>query len=165
MAENQGLVAASDRRDFVSNRLVLIAPVDSTLAIRRLEDLAQPGVKRIAIGNPVSVPAGRYTQHALKAAKLWPVVQAKAISNQNVRQALDYVARGEVDAGFVYGSDAALMKDKVSVALEVPLNTAIRYPIAKTMASAQGEAARRFVAYMVSPAAQTVLARYGFQKL
>ena len=164
LAEKQGLVAASDRRDFVRNSLVVIAPADSTLAIGRLEDLAQPGVKRVAIGNPASVPLGRYTRHALNAANLWPAVQAKAISTQNVRQSLDYVARGEVDAGFVYATDAALMKDKVTVLLEVPLDIAIRYPIAKTIASTQGEEARRFVGYVVSPAGQVVLARYGFKK-
>lgn len=165
MAEKQGLVAAQDRRDFVRNSLVLITPADSKLLIHRLEDLNQPGIKRVAIGNPASVPVGRYTRHALEAAKLWPVVQVKAIGTQNVRQALDYVARGEVDAGFVYATDAALMKDKVTVALEVPLDIAIRYPMAKTIASTQGEEARRFIGYVSSPAGQAVLAKYGFQKL
>ena len=164
LAEKQGLVAASDRRDFVRNTLVLITPADSKLVIRRLEDLGQPGIKRVAIGNPASVPVGRYTRHALEAAKLWTVLQAKAISTQNVRQSLDYVARGEVDAGFVYATDAALMKDKVTVAFEVPLDIAISYPIATTTGSAHGEEARRFIGYVVSPAAQTILAKYGFRK-
>lgn len=164
LAEKQGLVAARDRRDFVRNALVLIAPADSALAIRRLEDLAQPGITRVAIGNPASVPVGRYTRLALEAAHLWPVVQAKAITTQNVRQSLDYVARGEVDAGFVYATDADLMKGKVRVALDVPLNVAIRYPIARTAGSAQGQEASRFVGYVLSPAAQAILARYGFRK-
>lgn len=164
MAEKHGLVAAGDRHDFVRNALVLIEPADSKLSIRRLEDLGQPGVKRIAIGNPASVPVGRYTQHALEAARLWPMVQAKAISTQNVRQSLDYVARGEVDAGFVYATDVAIMHDKVKVVLEVPLDTAIRYPIANTAASSNGEEAKRFVAYVLSPAGQAVLQKFGFRK-
>ena len=53
----------------------------------------------------------------------------------------------------------------ILVALEVPLDIAIRYPMAKTVASTQGEEARRFIGYVTSPAGQAVLAKYGFQKL
>lgn len=161
-AEAQGLVIAGERRDFARNTLVLVTATDSTLAIRRLGDLTQPGITRVAMGNPDSVPAGRYARRALEAAKLWPAVQTRIITTQNVRQSLDYVARGEVDAGFVYGTDAALMKDKVKVALEVPLDIAIRYPAAKINGSPHGEEARRFMAYLASPAALAILAHYGF---
>jgi molybdate transport system substrate-binding protein len=164
MAQQQGLVKPADRREFVRNTLVLIVPADSTAPIRRLDDLAQPGVRRVAIGIPASVPAGRYTRHALEAAKLWTAVAPKAINTQNVRQSLDYVARGEVDAGFVYATDAALMKDKVKVAFEVPLDMAISYPIARTAAGANAAEADRFVRYVMSPAGRAVLARYGFRK-
>ena len=161
-AEKLGLVAAGARRDFVRNTLVLIAPTDATPVVRQLADLGQPAVQRIAIGNPASVPVGRYTRHALEAAKLWPLVQAKAIQTQNVRQSLDYVARGEVDAGFVYATDAALMAGKVRVVQEVPLDMAIRYPMASVHGSAHGAEATRFMAYVLSPAGQAVLAKYGF---
>ncbi len=163
-AQKQGLVIASDRRDFVKNTLVLIAPIDSTLSIKRLEDLSQAGVKRIAIGNPASVPVGRYTQHALTAAKLWPALEAKAIYTQNVRQSLDYVARGEVESGFVYATDAAIMKDKVKVAMEVPLDMPITYPVAKIKASNNGEEAKRFISFLFLPQSQAILSKYGFQK-
>ena len=164
MAQKQGLVAASERRDFARNSLVVIVPGDSKLPMARLEDLTHADVKRVAVGNPASVPVGRYTQHALEAAGQWPAVQAKAISTQNVRQSLDYVARGEVDAGFVYGTDAAIMKDKVKVAFTVPLDVRISYPIAPTAASTQGEDARRFIAFVISPAGQVILQKYGFLK-
>jgi molybdate transport system substrate-binding protein len=163
-AQRQGLVQAADRRDFARNALVLIVPSDSAASIRKLEDLAQPGIRHIAIGNPASVPAGRYTRHALQAARLWDAVQPKAIGTQNVRQSLDYVARGEVDAGFVYATDAALMKDKVKVAFEVPLDVAISYPIAAIAGGANRAEAARFVGYVLSPAGQAVLARFGFRK-
>lgn len=164
LAQKQGLVAAAARRDFVRNSLVLVVPVDARFHVKQLDDLARPGVSRVAIGNPASVPAGRYAQHALEAARLWPQVQPKAITTQNVRQSLDYVARGEVDAGFVYGTDAALMKDKVRVAFEVPLAVAVSYPIASVAASANAAEAKRFVDFMLAPAAQAILARYGFLK-
>lgn len=164
LAEQQGLVKADERRDFVRNSLVLIVPADSKLSITGLPDLLAPGVKRIAIGNPASVPAGRYARQALQAARLWPVVQGKAINTHNVRQSLDYVARGEVDVGFVYATDAALMPNKVRVVAEVLLDTPIRYSVSAVAGSAHGAEAKRFIDYLASPAAQTVFARHGFLK-
>ena len=163
-AQKQGLVASTDRQDFVRNALVLIVPHDSKLTITRLADLTQTGVKRIAIGNPASVPVGRYTRHALESAKLWPAIESKAINTQNVRQSLDYVARGEVDAGFVYATDAAIMNDKVKVALTVALDAPILYPIATTRDSRNGEEAKRFVRYVLSPEGQAILQKYGFSQ-
>jgi len=163
-AEKQGLVVGSERRDFVSNSLVLIVPADNRLAIRQLEDLGRAEVRKVAVGNPASVPAGRYTRQALEAAGLWQTVAAKAVLTQNVRQSLDYVARGEVEAGFVYSTDAAIMKDRVASAFPVPLAVPVRYPIAMTADSADSTEARRFIAYVLSPAAQSVLEKHGFLK-
>jgi molybdate transport system substrate-binding protein len=164
LAAKQGLITSGERRNFARSSLVLIVPRDSRLALSRLQDLGQPAVQKIAIGNPASVPVGRYTQHALASARLWNTIAAKAINTQSVRQSLDYVARGEVDAGFVYGTDAALMKDKVKVAFEVPLDVAIGYPVARTSAGTDAAEARRFIDYVLSPAGQAILAKYGFQK-
>jgi len=164
MAAEQKLLAADTRQDFARNALVLIVPSDSRIRLEQLADLQQPAVERIAIGNPASVPVGRYSQQALEAASLWKAVQAKAINTQNVRQSLDYVARGEVEAAFVYATDAHLMKDKVQVAFTVPLDVAISYPIAQLGDSASAEEGKRFIAYVQSPAGQEILARHGFLK-
>lgn len=163
-AVSQKLVAPRERVNFVRNTLVLVVPADSILAIKHLDDLRQAKVARLAVGNPASVPAGRYTQDALEAAKLWAPLTPKMIMTQNVRQALDYVARGETEAGFVYGSDAVAFKGRVKVAMEVPLATPISYPIAATAGAQDALEARRFVAWVQAPAAQAVLARYGFMK-
>ena len=163
-AEKEGLVKASDRKDFVRNTLVLIVPTDAKIMPANLGELTQAGITRVAIANPASVPVGRYSQTALEAANLWTALQAKAINTQNVRQSLDYVARGEVDAGFVYATDAAIMKDKVKVAFEVPLQTTILYPIAKTVASTKAAEATSFINYLATPAAQAILGKYGFAK-
>jgi molybdate transport system substrate-binding protein len=164
MATAQGLVKNGDRRIFARNVLVLVVPVDSKLALKRLGDLAHANVRKVAIGNPASVPAGRYAQRALESAHLWRQVAPKTINTQNVRQSLDYVARGEVDAGFVYASDAALMPDKVRLAFTAPLQDPIRYPIAKTVSSENGAEADRFIDFVMSPAGQAILAKYGFLK-
>ena len=163
-AEKEGLVKASDRKNFVRNTLVLIVPTDARTMPANLGELTQAGITRVAIANPASVPVGRYSQTALDAANLWTALQAKAINTQNVRQSLDYVARGEVDAGFVYATDAAIMKDKVKVAFEVPLQTTILYPIAKTVASTKAAEATSFINYLATPAAQAILGKYGFAK-
>ena len=163
-AQKQGLVLPADRMDFVGNSLVLIVPHDSKLGIKSLSDLTHKGVTRVAIANPASVPVGRYSEGALKKAKLWEAVQPKAISTQNVRQSLDYVARGEVDAGFVYGTDAAIMKDKVNVVLDVPLDAPVLYPIATIKGSGNAAEAKRFVSYLQTAPAQAILARYGFKQ-
>lgn len=164
MAEQEGLIAAGSRHDFVRNTLVLIVPADSTISLKQLEDLGKSEIKRIAIANPASVPVGRYTKEALEKSGLWMMATAKSINTQNVRQSLDYVARGEVDTGFVYATDAALMRDKVSVVLDVPLDTAISYPIAITRESGSGRDAGRFVDFILSSAGQQILAKYGFRE-
>jgi molybdate transport system substrate-binding protein len=163
-AGRQGLLAAGERQDFVRNTLVVIVPADSKLALGGLSDLQQPDVARIAVANPASVPVGRYAKGALDKAGLWSAIEAKAVGTQNVRQSLDYVTRGEVDAGFVYATDAAVMKDKVRVAFEVRVDTPILYPIARTAGSTNAEEAGSFVAHVLSPAGQAVLSKHGFQK-
>ncbi len=161
-AEAQKALVPGTRHNFVSNRLVLITPSTGTVAIKTLEDLQQQGVQRVALGKPEGVPAGRYAKGALEAAKLWAAVAAKAVYASNVRQALDYVARAEVDAGFVYATDAALQQDKVRVVGTVATATPIRYPIAAVAGGPHTEAARQFIDFVRSPAGQAVLARYGF---
>ncbi len=161
-AEAKTLIAPRSRRDFVANTLVLIVPSDSRLTLASLNDLQDAAIKRVALGNPSGVPAGRYARAALQAATLWQAIEPKAVYAQSVRQSLDYVARGEVDAGFVYATDAALLKDKVKLAFAVPTATAIRYPIAVVAGASNPDAARRFIDFVLSPAGQAVLARYGF---
>jgi molybdate transport system substrate-binding protein len=162
-ADAQKLLAPGSRRNFVSNTLVLVTPADSTLNLKTLADLQKPEVKRITLGN-AAVPFGRYSRAALEAARLWTGVEPKVVYGQNVRQSLDYVARGEVEAGFVYATDAAVQKDKVKVAFTVPTETPIRYPIATVAGSPNPQAAQKFVNFVLAPAGQAVLERAGFSK-
>ncbi|SDO81432.1 molybdate transport system substrate-binding protein [Ralstonia sp. 25mfcol4.1] len=163
-AEAEKVVQAATRKDFAANAIVLIVPHDSKLNIAAPKDLSRADIRRIAYGNPSSVPVGRYTKGALESQGLWGAVEAKGVPAQNVRQALDYVARGEVDAGFVFATDAAVMPEKVKVATRVPTPTPVTYPIAVTTQSRQAPQANAFVQYVLSPEGQATLARYGFQK-
>lgn len=161
-AETGKLVVPGTRQVFVKNTLVLIQPAAANTPLDSLEALGDARIERIAVGNPDSVPVGRYTKRALEAAGQWDALQNKIILTQNVRQSLDYVARGEVNAGFVYGSDAALMKDKVKVSYTVPVRQAVTYPIALVRDGGKKPAAQRFLDLVVSPTGQDILARYGF---
>ncbi len=110
--------------------------------------MKEPAVARIAISNPETVPVGKYSKEALEAAGLWDAVKGKAINTQNVRQSLDYVARGEVDAGFVYATDAAIMPERVKVSFDVPTKTPITYPIAAVKGNGKEKLALSFVAFV-----------------
>lgn len=156
------VVNAADIKLFASNRLVLVTPASSKTVLNKLDDLKKPEVKRCAMGLAASVPAGHYAQTALEKAGLWLEVKDKIISTQNVRQALDYVVRNEVDAGFVYASDALLMADKVQVAFQIPTPAPIQYPIAKTAFTTKTAEVQKFIAYVQSEAGQRVLKKHGF---
>lgn len=163
-AVGEKVINSATRKDFAANQIVMIVPTDSKLNLTALKDLNKPEVKRVAYGNPASVPVGRYTKSALEAAGQWAPVEAKGVLAQNVRQALDYVARGEVEAGFVFATDAAIMADKVKVAVRVPATTPVTYPIAAVAGSKQEAQANGFIAFVLSPAGQDILAKYGFLK-
>lgn len=163
-AEQQSLLVAGSRHNFAGNALVLITPLQGGLPLTRLADLQRPEVKLIALGKPEGVPAGRYAKRALEAAQLWPVLEPRTVYAQNVRQALDYVARGEVEAGFVYSTDAAVQRDKVKLLFSVPTETPISYPIAAVRSAPNADGARKFIAFLLSPEGQAVLARFGFLK-
>lgn len=163
-AQGKGLVQTAQRRNFASNSLVVIVPSAAPNTPKSIADLALGAYQRIAIGLPASVPVGRYTKSVLEAAGHWAAIEPKMIGANNVRQALDYVARAEVDAGFVYATDAALMPDKVKVALTVPTTIPVLYLAAPLSASANAALAQRFVDFLQSAPAQAVLTKHGFGK-
>ena len=161
-AAAQNLIRPQTRKTFALNSLVLITPKQGSLKIATPKDLLRSGVKRIAVGNPASVPAGAYTQAALEKQKLWSSLQPKIVHTQNVRQALDYVIRSETEAGFVYRTDAALKPHAVNIVASIPTEKPVAYPIALTQSSKASNEAQRFVNYVLSADGQRVLQRYGF---
>ncbi len=163
-AQEQGLLADGSRQDFVQNTVVVITPANSQLELNELTDLQQDALQRLAVSNPESVPVGRYSKQALVTHNLWDALTDKIINTQNVRQSLDYVARDEVDAGFVYATDAAVMADKVKVQFTVPLETVVSYPIAVTKEGGSNELSQQFIDYTFNDESQAVLSKYGFSQ-
>lgn len=155
------VIDPATRRNFALNDLVLIVPKGSPKPdnLKALE-----AMKHIAVGNPDSVPAGRYTKAALTNAGLWEKLEQKYILAASVRQALDYVAKGEVDAGFVYRTDAEQYKDKVDIAMIVEGHDPVSYPIAVSITGNNAKAGQEFLDFVLSPEGQAVLAKYGFSK-
>ena len=158
------LIDPATRANFAVNDLVMIVPADSKLKLGTATDLKKKEVQRIAVGNPDSVPAGRYTREALTTAKLWEALQAKYVFGASVRQALDYVARGETEAGFVYRTDALQGGDKIRIAAVMSGHKPVSYPIAVATTGKAREAGARFVAFVLSEPGQAILAKYGFAK-
>lgn len=158
-----GLIAPSTRRSLLSNTLVIVVSADRTAPIANPSDLANPAVRRIALAEPQTVPAGIYAKQYLQKIHLWTKLSDKVVPTENVRACLAAVEAGNVDVGVVYKTDA-LISNKVKIAYEIAVNEGpkISYPLAVLNDSKQPEAARRFATYLGSGAARDVFMRYGF---
>lgn len=161
--ERNGRLDKGTRKNLLSNQLVMIVPFDSRVTLSSPKDLLKSDVKRIALAEPSSVPAGVYSKKYLVDQALWKKVESKVVPVKDVRATLASVESGNVDAGFVYKTDAAI-SDRVKFVYEVPLDQGprITYPVAVVEESAQKDAARDFVRYLESPAATNVFEEYGF---
>ena len=163
--ERRGLVLSATRRVFARNVLVVVKPLDSRLDLAKPADLLAPRVGRVVIGNPKTVPAGQYAEQSLRALGIWDRLRDRLVFAENVRQALEYVARGEVDAGFVYASDLASRPGRVAEAFRPGEDTypAITYPVAVVAGAREPALAEAFITLLLSREGQAVLARFGFQ--
>ena len=164
--EKQGLLLTETRRDLLKNQMVLVTPASnskSNLKLDNFEDLTTKKTTAIALGEPKSVPAGKYAQEVLNSFKIAEKVNSKAVYGKDVRQVLNYVATGNVDAGIVYRTDAKV-SDNVQIVATAPENThsPVIYPIGVIKDSDQPEAATELIEFLTSPEAQAVFEEYGF---
>lgn len=161
--EAKGLVAIPTREAQLSNALVVVVPDDSTLSIRSAADLRGQEVKKITMGDPQAVPAGLYAKQWLNKINLWTAIEPKLVPTESVRAALAAVEAGNVEAGLVYKTDAAITK-KVKVALEVqgPDAPQITYPMALLKSAPHAEAGRSYLAFLNSKEAKTLFEQFGF---
>ncbi len=162
-AEAKGLIVPASRLDFALNSLVLIVPKSSKRTISGLKDLSGPAVSRIAVGSSITVPAGRYAEKLLKDRGVWKQLLPKYINADSVRQVLDYVRRGEVDAGIVYRTDAFRTGGEVRIVERVGRSGVVRYPIAMVRESGKGLLAGRWIAFLTSKTGRGILVRSGFE--
>lgn len=156
-----------DVRPLLSNGLVIVVPKGNPAKVTSPKDLTSARVKRIALAGE-RVPAGTYAQQALEAQKLYQELstQRKIVRGQDVRATLNYVERGEVEAGIVYSTDAKI-SDQVETAFTFDPKTydKIVYPLVLTNHGKQNPAAVRFQAYLISDKAAEVFQKYGFVRL
>jgi len=160
--ESKGLVLEGTRKDLVKNEVVLIVPKGKT-GISSFQDLTQPNVKLIGVGEPQTVPAGKYAQEVLTHFGLYDPLKPKFVLAKDVRQVLTYVATGNVDAGIVYSTDAQSSAD-VTVVATAPedSHSPVVYPVALIKSSRNAADGKIFVDFLLSSEAAAIFKKYGF---
>lgn len=158
-----GLIDPTTRRSLLSNSLVIVVVADSNLKLSSAQDLAKATVRRLALAEPQTVPAGIYAREYLQQQGLWEAVVGKTVPTENVRAVLATVESGNADAGIVYKTDALISK-KVRIVYEVPRGEGprISYALAIIKGGRNPEGAARFLALLTSPAGKSVFAKCGF---
>jgi molybdate transport system substrate-binding protein len=159
--ERAGLCLPGSRRLIATNLLTLVGPQGGP-PLARPEDLLGPAVRRIAVGNPRTVPAGEYASQWLRHIGLWDRLGPKLVFTENVRQALDYAARGEVEAAVVYATDVRGGQVRAALQPAPGSHAAIRYSAAALRGAADPALARAFVERLTGTPGQAALARHGF---
>jgi molybdate transport system substrate-binding protein len=159
--EKAGLVRHADRREFLSNQLVVVVPASSSLRIAGAKDLAK--LTHLALADPEGVPVGIYARKWLEAEGVWTELKPKLVPTLDVRAALAAVESGGVEAGVVYRTDAAI-SNKVRVVFVVTNGPAITYSVAKVVAS-KSSGAQRFVDFAAGAEGRAVFERRGFAVL
>ena len=142
---------------------ILIIPINSTLNIANIKDLANSKIQKISIGNPDTVPVGEYSLLALTEVGLWSQLKNKAVLAEDVKQVLVYVERGDMDAGFASITDAKTAQPRtINIVTSVPVSTHINYPIAVVSSSTHKEKAPKFLDFVTGPEGQKILKGDGF---
>jgi molybdate transport system substrate-binding protein len=157
--EKAGLVKKTDRREFLSNALVVVVPSNSTASVSSAKDLEK--FPKIALADPKAVPVGVYTKKWLTEKGLWGTIEPKVIPTLDVRASLAAVAGGDVPAGIVYSTDAAISKD-VKVVFTVTDGPPILYSVAPVATSKNATQAAKFVAFLDSPTGRAIFEKRGF---
>ncbi len=161
--EVKELLTAGTQKDLLTNQLVLIVPKESTTTFTSFEQLVQPAVMHIAVGEPRSVPVGQYATKVLENLGILAQVQSKLVFGNNVKSVLTAVETGDADAGIVYITDAKDSGQVTVVAVaEAKLHSPIRYSIAVLQSSHSPDAAKQYIKFLQSAAAKRIFEQYGF---
>lgn len=160
---DDGIVEKDDSKTLLINDLVLVAAKGEK--VDSLDALKGDDISKIAIGDPESVPAGKYGKEVLDNTNLYDSVKDKLVLAKDVKEVLSWVQQGNAQVGFVYLSDTVGI-DNIDVVLTTDKDThsLIAYPIAVLKESKQNEAAKKFEEFMLSEDGQAILEKYGFKK-
>ena len=163
LLDSKGLIIEGTRKLYARGRLVLWTPPGARFTITRIEDLNRSEVERVGIAKPDVAPYGRATIETLRSLNLWPQLEPKIIYGQNVSQIKQYVATGNVDAGFI---PMALAHDGSGHVIEIDdrLHQPINQAIAIVKTSQKQQAARDFIEFLMSQEGQALLERYGYRR-
>jgi molybdate transport system substrate-binding protein len=147
----------------LSNLLAIVVATDASVVPKSASDLTKPEYKKIALAEPETVPAGIYAKEYLEKRGLWDAIKEKVVPTETVRAALAAVESGNVEAGFVYKTDALISK-KVKVAVEISAaeGPKISYPMSVLQSSKEPERAKKLATYLAGPAARQVFEKFGF---
>lgn len=161
---SQDLVEPDTEVTLLLNELVVIVPAEGGATVNEAADLLADGIGTIAIGEPDTVPAGGYAKEAMEHYGIWEKIEPKLVLGKDVRQVLTYVETGNVDAGWVYRTDAA-SSDTVRVAFAAGADShaPIAYPAAVVRASSNLEEARKLLDYLQSDEADRLFESHGFR--
>ncbi|WP_341528189.1 molybdate ABC transporter substrate-binding protein [Nostoc sp. UHCC 0302] len=160
--QQKGLLLDGTTKDLLTNQMVLIAPQNSTV-VTDFKDLISSRVKKIALGEPKSVPAGQYAEQVLTSLKIADKIKSKVVYAKDVRQALNYVESGNADAGIVYLSDAkSTQKVKIVTTAPEKTHSPVVYPIAILKSSKNVDAAKGFVQFLSGNQAKNIFEKQGF---
>ncbi len=153
-------------KNILGNEVVLVVPKDSTTTITSFDQLVDPAISKIGIGEPSSVPAGQYAVDVFNFYNIMEQIQSKIINAKDVKEVLTWVETANVDAGVVYSTDAKVSTSvKVVATAPAESHKAIVYPAGVVKASKNADAATAFVTYLSSDAAKKVFEKYGFTVL
>lgn len=161
--ESRNLIDPESRVSLLTNSLVIVVNRDHPAPVGSAADLAGPAVRRLALAEPGSVPAGVYARTYLQSLSLWEATRERVVPVENVRAALAAVASGDADAAIVYRTDARVAAG-VIVAVEIPPEDGppISYPAAVVSGSSHRESAAAFVHFLGTKPALDVFRRHGF---
>jgi molybdate transport system substrate-binding protein len=161
--QKKNLIVENTRRDLLSNKVVLIVPGDSALGITSFNDLTGDKVKKVAIGDPGSVPAGTYARDIFNELGITDALKSKMVLAANVRQVLQYVESSNVDAGVIFVTDAKVSR-AVQVVANAPddINEKVIYPVAVINTGKDTTGAADYEEFLFGNQAGAVFEKYGF---
>lgn len=161
--EEKDLIVGESRTTLLENKVVLIIPKDSELEINEFEDILNPDISQIAIGDPTNVPVGQYSEEIFNNLNMMEILEPKLVFGNDVRTVLTWIEQGQMDAGLVYQTDA-FTSDDVDIVGEAPESSHkdVTYPVAIVSSSKKTEESQKFIDFLSSDKARELFEKYGF---